>query len=177
MPSMLMHTNGLTHLKRKNDENGGEITCICMYLQCNSLSPGLVQHKVRNDSPLAFLLPLSVQDVEIKWGLREIFFCSLQTHVGRIQDDTACYAYVLYVQAHSHYTYMRFSRKPPRSRKKKFRLAAFMQVVTLSLLSKYAGDPFPRVPALPACIIITPSFIFSRKSTQAQRKKNPHSLK
>lgn len=68
-----------------------------MYLQCNSLSPGLVQHKVRNDSPLAFLLPLSVQDVEIKWGLREFFFCSLQTHVGRIQDDTACYAYVLYV--------------------------------------------------------------------------------
>lgn len=95
-----MHTNGLSHPKRKNDEKGGEITCICMYLQCNSLSPGLVQHKVRNDSPLAFLLPLSVQDVEIKWGLREIFFCSLQTHVGRIQDDTACYAYVLYVQAY-----------------------------------------------------------------------------
>lgn len=101
------------HIPReKTTRKGGEITCICMYLHCNSLSPGLVQHKVRNDSPLAFLLPLSVQDVEIKWGLRELFFCSLQTHVGRIQDDTACYAYVLYI---SHYTYMRSSRKPPRS--------------------------------------------------------------
>lgn len=74
-------------------------------------------------------------------------------------------------------------------KKKKFRLAAYMQVIILSLLSKYAGgDPSPRVPALPACIITPgplvppyPPFVFGRKSTKAERRKEKkekkHSLK
>ena len=61
----------------------------------------------------------------------------------------------------------------------KVQVAAFMQVIMLSLLSKYAGDPSPRVPALPACLhtYAPPPSVFGRKSTQAQREKNTDSLK
>lgn len=153
-----------------------------MYLQSNSLSPGLIQHKVRNDSPLAFL-SLSVQDVEIKWGLRKFLLCSLQAHVGRIQD-TACYANVLYVQVQAYYTYI--CVPVGNLRKKKFRLAAFMQATMLSLLSKYAGDPSPRVPALPACLhyyypmactYAPPPFVFENPHRPKGKKAPFHSLK
>lgn len=71
-------------------------------------------------------------------------------------------------------------------RKKKFRLAAFMQATMLSFLSKYAGDPSPRVPALPACLhyyypmactYAPPPFVFENPHRPKGKKKPPPQVK